>query len=68
MSEPSKECPECGSKNVVSIKYGYPGFGLAEDSRKGKVHLGGCMIEVGAPDKHCNDCNLDLNKEGVNNE
>ena len=49
-------CPSCKSKNVVPIEYGLPGFKMEEEAMKGKIHLGGCMIEEDSPDFHCNDC------------
>ena len=50
------KCPNCDSKAIVPIVYGYPGFELFEDSKIGKVELGGCCMEIDAPDRHCNDC------------
>ena len=52
-------CPACKSNNVVPIAYGLPGFEMIEEANKGKIHLGGCVIEEGAPDFHCNDCERD---------
>ena len=49
-------CPSCESKNVVPIEYGLPGDEMREDAIKGKIHLGGCMIEDDSPDFHCNEC------------
>ena len=49
-------CPSCESKNVVPIAYGLPGDEMREDAIKGKIHLGGCVIEEDASDFHCNDC------------
>ena len=40
------KCPICNSKNTVRIAYGYPGPEAVEDSKAGKVHLGGCTIDV----------------------
>ena len=50
------KCPKCNSRNIVPIVYGYPGPELMEDSALRKVELGGCVLEEGAPDRHCNDC------------
>ena len=33
-----------------------PGFEMVEEAKKGKIHIGGCMIEEDSPDFHCNDC------------
>ena len=52
-------CPSCNSNNVVPIAYGLPGFEMQEEAIQGKIHLGGCVIEEGAPDFHCNDCERD---------
>ncbi len=49
-------CPSCKSHNVVQIAYGLPGLEMREEAVKGKIHLGGCMIEDDSPDFHCNDC------------
>ena len=50
------KCPKCDSTDIVPIVYGYPGPELMEDSALRKVELGGCVLEEGAPDRHCNDC------------
>jgi hypothetical protein len=50
------KCPNCDSKDIVSIVYGYPGPELFEESDLGKVKLGGCCMEIDAPDRHCKDC------------
>ena len=49
-------CPSCKSNKVVPIAYGLPGYEMREDAIKGKIHLGGCVIEEDASDFHCNDC------------
>ena len=54
-----RECPGCKSNNVVPIMYGYPGPGAVEDSEKGKVHLGGCIVDIANTKWHCNDCERD---------
>ena len=57
------ECPKCGTKNIVPIQYGYPTPEAVEDSKKNKVHFGGCTVDVfNQPNFHCNDCNLDWTK------
>ena len=52
-------CSDCGSTNVVTIMYGYPGPGAVHDSEEGKVHLGGCIVDVDNPKWHCKDCERD---------
>ena len=54
-----RECPHCKSINVVNIMYGYPGPGAVQDSDEGKVHLGGCIVDIDNPKWHCNDCERD---------
>ena len=58
------KCPNCKSKNVVPIMYGYPGLGAVQDSDEGKVHLGGCIVDIDNPKWHCNDCEHDWNTNG----
>ena len=53
------ECPHCKSINVVNIMYGYPGPGAVQDSEKGKVHLGGCIVDIDNPKWHWKDCERD---------
>ena len=36
-------CPTCGTK-MVRIVYGYPGGDLLEQSSRGEVVLGGCVV------------------------
>ena len=53
-------CPICNSENTVRIAYGYPGPEAVEDSNAGKIHLGGCIVDVfNQNNRHCNDCNHD---------
>ena len=49
------KCPNCGSK-MIEIVYGMPSHDTVEDAKKGKVFLGGCMIEKKQPKYHCNKC------------
>ena len=58
-----RKCPLCKSKHVAPIMYGYPGPGAVEDSEKGKVHLGGCIVDINNPKWHCNDCERDWVKD-----
>ena len=39
-----------------------PGYDMWEEKEKGKIILGGCMIEERAPDHHCNDCQYEWEK------
>ncbi|MCX7845323.1 MAG: hypothetical protein N2312_01785 [Dictyoglomaceae bacterium] len=49
-------CPQCGSKNVIPIVYGYPSYKLWEEEEKGNLKLGGCEIDSNNPEWHCKDC------------
>jgi len=53
------KCPYCSSNFIAKIQYGYPNFSesLQNEIDEGKIILGGCCEEIGAPDKHCNNCN-----------
>ena len=33
---------------------------IAEESQKGKVELGGCVVEENDPDWHCKECTLEF--------
>ena len=60
----NKLCPSCKSENTVPIQYGYPTPEAVEDSKKNKVHFGGCTIDVfNQSNFHCNDCNHDWIKD-----
>lgn len=61
-----KECPSCGSKNVVPILYGYPGdmdyvIKLVEEK---KLVLGGCCVSDNDPAFECLDCGRMSGKRG----
>ena len=50
------KCPKCDSRNIVPIIYGMPDWELQEEYNKGKVELGGCVINEEPRDRHCKDC------------
>lgn len=53
------QCPKCKEKSaVVSIVYGRPGPQLLEDSKNGKVHLGGCSMD--SKHHYCKTCKLEF--------
>jgi hypothetical protein len=56
--KPTK-CPRCGNKTVLPIAYGMPGPDLWEESQKGRVLLGGCVIMPNQPRKACTTCDWD---------
>lgn len=49
-------CPECREMSGVVIKYGFPGEEAIEEAEREEIHLGGCMQELGAPNRHCLGC------------
>ena len=63
MTKYIKKCPDCSSTDVIPIAYGMPGEKMRDDAFEGKVHLGGCEITENQPDRHCNSCEYDWNKE-----
>lgn len=58
LNESKLTCPECKSKNVAWIFWGYPGDikTIEEDLDKGKTVLGGCLVSDHDPKWECNDC------------
>ena len=56
-SPPPAECPDCGSRAFVPIRYGLPGPEMRERSRRGEIVLGGCCVHT--PRWHCRDCFCD---------
>ena len=58
-------CPNCQSQNTCRILYGMPFFDekLQKELDANKVHLGGCEIAEGNPDRYCNDCGVDFNSK-----
>lgn len=59
---PKVKCPECSSTDTTRIEYGL--FSqtdqLEVDIKNKKIHLGGCVISVIDPNRHCNNCELDF--------
>ena len=49
-------CPSCGAGEVVPILYGLPTAEVDRAAEAGKVVLGGCVVRVGMPDHHCQNC------------
>jgi len=59
MIESNPTCPECKSKNVALIFWGYPGnteLYLKAIERKEIVN-GGCIVTDHDPRWECNECN-----------
>ena len=56
-----KKCSNCSSAEfVVPIMYGMPGVEMQQKYHEEKIKLGGCMVEIGAPDWHCKECERDF--------
>lgn len=60
-----KQCPNCGSKNVIKIIYGMPTYELAQEAEQGKVKLGGYELIIGCPELVCTDCSHEWNKQQI---
>ena len=54
--ESPKACPRCHSDEVIPIVYGMPAPDVVEESRAGRVALGGHVLGPEAPDWHCVAC------------
>ena len=68
MSKTKKICPECGSKNIIPIVYGFPGSELMEEEYEGKIKLGGCCISPGIPKYYCKDCQHEFGRYNEDSE
>jgi hypothetical protein len=49
-------CPACGAPDPLPIIYGYPGLEMMEQSERGEISLGGCLIFENQPEWHCARC------------
>lgn len=60
-----RKCPRCGSTQIASILYGYPAFDekLEKKLEEGRIVLGGCMEEEGAPTWQCVDCGQEFERK-----
>jgi len=59
-----KQCPECKSKNVILITYGYLD-GSPEVMQKlenEEIYSGGCLIGDDSPKWKCRDCDKEFGK------
>ena len=57
-------CPKCGSVSIARIVYGLPGAELMEESRDGKIVLGGCVITGDNPIHACRECGCRWGRPG----
>lgn len=62
-------CPLCGRRTGVPIFRGYPTpdsmDGVLEASRRGELHLGGCLVTGDDPDWHCRSCGHEWKDESA---
>lgn len=49
-------CPECRARSGVDILYGMPTGDAAEMEARGELVLGGCCIDLDAPERQCLAC------------
>lgn len=57
-----RKCPQCGNSEIATIVYGFPVMNEKTDEKiaGGKIILGGCAIEDGAPKWKCNVCEHEM--------
>lgn len=53
-------CPECGSRRIVDILYGYPALELLEAAGREEIVLGGCVIDDDMPQWQCVACDTQI--------
>ncbi len=60
MERQPRKCPTCGHSPVASILYGKPAFteSLRRKIRRGRVALGGCVMDADSPVWQCTGCGL----------
>ena len=50
------KCPKCKQTTGADIIYGFPTEEAFEQAERNEAVLGGCMQEIGAPDRQCLSC------------
>jgi hypothetical protein len=67
-------CPTCKAGKLIPIVYGLPGRELMEQSDRGEIELGGCVvtqiidhngIRTNDPELHCPTCRSKFFRSGV---
>jgi hypothetical protein len=48
------ECPDCGSRSILPIRYGFRDAEMAAEAEREEFICGGCC--VANPSWHCKDC------------
>ena len=56
LDAPRFRCPQCKQKDGVNIIYGFPTEEASQQTERNEAVLGGCMQEIGAPDRQCLNC------------
>lgn len=56
MSTRKYRCPQCHQKTGVDILYGLPSYDPELLEERGEIVLGGCCIDLDAPERHCTTC------------
>ena len=56
MSKKKLQSPQCGSKDIATITFGYPSPEMIEGVDTGDIVLGGCCVTEDDPKWHCKDC------------
>jgi hypothetical protein len=57
---PFPPCPACGSRDALTIEYGYPSVEMGQAAERGEIVLGGCLVGAESPDYECRDCHAPL--------
>ncbi|MDH5511136.1 MAG: hypothetical protein OEZ32_12400 [Nitrospinota bacterium] len=60
----SISCPECGSDDIVPIRYGTPGAEMLQEVEEGKAVMGGCVLDEESPVGLCRACNHKFGRLG----
>jgi hypothetical protein len=50
------ECPDCGSRSIICILYGFLGPEGLDLAQRGEIAWGGCDFRFGGPNWLCKDC------------
>lgn len=58
-----RQCPDCGSKNILKIIYGNSSSAIYRKAEAGIIKLGDGDEEVDSPEYFCNDCEYEWNRE-----
>jgi len=66
MEEPTENppCPECGSVEVIAIRYGYPSADMLEQVESGSAVMGGCLLDEESPTWLCKRCGAKYGRLG----